>query len=89
MINRSYNGNTGTGNTLIIVDDDEMNRAILTHIFEPYYSIEEAENGEQGLQSILDTCENARNGWHPGLNLSEGARAPCHDPGFFDYRGSE
>ncbi len=57
MINRSYNGNTGTGNTLIIVDDDEMNRAILTHIFEPYYSIEEAENGEQGLQSILDTPE--------------------------------
>ena len=38
---------------LLIVDDDEMNRAILANIFETIYIIEEAENGREGLERIL------------------------------------
>lgn len=38
--------------TVLIVDDDEMNRAVLTNIFSPDYSIETAENGEEGLSSL-------------------------------------
>lgn len=43
---------TGAG-TLLIVDDDEINREILENIFASYYLIEEAENGKEGLESIL------------------------------------
>ena len=39
--------------TLLIVADDEMNRAILENIFAGQYRIEQAENGRQGLESIL------------------------------------
>ena len=39
--------------TLLIVDDDEFNRAILDNLFAPYYPIQEAENGRQGLEAIL------------------------------------
>lgn len=39
--------------TLLIVDDDEMNRAILENIFAGQCRIEQAENGRQGLESIL------------------------------------
>ena len=35
--------------TMLIVDDDFINRSILEHIFSPYYSIEEAEDGKEGL----------------------------------------
>lgn len=42
----------GSG-TLLIVDDDEINRGILENIFAPYYMIEEAENGKEGLDRIL------------------------------------
>lgn len=38
--------------TVLIVDDDEMNRAVLTNIFSPDYSIEIAENGEDGLSRL-------------------------------------
>ena len=38
--------------TLLIVDDDEMNRAILENIFEGHYHIEHAENGRKGLDII-------------------------------------
>ena len=38
---------------ILIVDDDELNRAILTNIFSRFYTIEEAENGEEGLEKIL------------------------------------
>ncbi len=38
---------------ILIVDDDEINRAILTNIFEPYYLIDEAEDGREGLDMIL------------------------------------
>lgn len=39
--------------TLLIVDDDEINRGILENIFASYYSIDEAENGKIGLEKIL------------------------------------
>ena len=32
--------------TILIVDDDELNRAVLDNIFSSEYSIEEAENGK-------------------------------------------
>ena len=38
--------------TLLIVDDDEINRDILAHIFAGQYAIREAENGREGLQII-------------------------------------
>ena len=38
--------------TLLIVDDDEINRGILAHIFAGQYAIREAENGREGLQII-------------------------------------
>lgn len=44
-------------NTLLIVDDAEINRAILHQIFCGSYAVEEAENGREGLEKLLD---------HPG-----------------------
>ena len=44
-------------NTLLIVDDDEINRGILSNLFSPYYQIEEAENGRAGLSAILAGCD--------------------------------
>ena len=43
--------------TLLIVDDDAINRAILEQIFSPDYHIQEAENGRDGLQAILSGPE--------------------------------
>lgn len=37
---------------LLIIDDDGFNREILSNIFSPHYSIEEAENGRKGLEKI-------------------------------------
>lgn len=39
--------------TLLVVDDDEMNRCILGNIFASHYSIQEAANGKEGLEMIL------------------------------------
>lgn len=39
---------------ILIVDDDMMNRAILKNIFSPYYSTDEAEDGDVGLAKILE-----------------------------------
>ncbi|HIT18640.1 MAG TPA: response regulator [Candidatus Fimivivens faecavium] len=39
--------------TLLIVDDDAVNRAILEQIFAPQYDVLEAESGRAGLQRIL------------------------------------
>ena len=39
-------------NTLLIVDDMEVNRAILRSLFEREYNLLEAENGEQGLMLL-------------------------------------
>lgn len=38
---------------LLIVDDSELNRALLANIFESSYEIQEAENGKEGLALIL------------------------------------
>ena len=47
----------GCQNTLLIVDDDEINRAILEQIFDPYYTIRQAEDGQEGLEAILAAPE--------------------------------
>ena len=39
--------------TVLIIDDDEMNRAILDNLFSDTYQIDEAENGRVGLTKIL------------------------------------
>ena len=39
--------------TMLIVDDDFINRSILENLFSPYYRIEDAENGKEGLEKIL------------------------------------
>ena len=41
--------------TLLIVDDMEINRAILRGLFERDYNLLEAENGEQALM-LLEQC---------------------------------
>lgn len=38
--------------TILIVDDDEINRAILENIFSIHYQVETAENGREGLEKI-------------------------------------
>lgn len=43
--------------TLLIVDDDAINRGILENIFLPFYSIEEAENGKIGLEKLQENQE--------------------------------
>ena len=43
--------------TLLIVDDDEINRAILENIFSAYYTVEEAENGRLGLERLIANPE--------------------------------
>ena len=39
--------------TMLIVDDDAINRAVLANIFCEHYRIEEAANGAEGLERIL------------------------------------
>ncbi|MCH5276379.1 MAG: response regulator [Desulfovibrionaceae bacterium] len=39
-------------NTILIVDDDEINRDILSNIFETSYSVQTVENGKEGLDAI-------------------------------------
>ena len=38
--------------TILIVDDEELNRAILANLFDDVYDIIEAENGLEGLECI-------------------------------------
>ncbi len=38
------------GNTMLIVDDDAINRGLLSLIFSPHYHIQEAEDGPRGLR---------------------------------------
>lgn len=42
-----------SANTILIVDDDAINRKILDRIFSPYYAVEEAGDGCEGLEKIL------------------------------------
>ena len=41
-------------NTILIVDDDEMNRDVLGNIFSASHSIEMAENGKECLNKTLE-----------------------------------
>ena len=41
-------------NTILIVDDDDMNRDVLGNIFSASHSIEMAENGKECLNKILE-----------------------------------
>ena len=38
--------------TILIIDDDEINRGILNNLFADSYSIQEAEDGRQGLDAV-------------------------------------
>ena len=46
-----------TYDTILIVDDDEINRAILENIFSSQYKVAEADNGRTGLEKILSHKE--------------------------------
>ena len=39
--------------TILVVDDSEINRAVLANIFSPFYHIEEAENGQEAMDKLL------------------------------------
>lgn len=41
-------------NTILIVDDDEINREILGYLFSQHYQVEQAENGRLGLARVLE-----------------------------------
>lgn len=49
-----YTGDNQESNTILIVDDDEINRRILGKLFSGLYEVREAENGRAGLEQILD-----------------------------------
>ncbi len=51
-LSRFQEGQRMNRNTLLIVDDMEVNRAILRSLFEREYNLLEAENGEQGLMLL-------------------------------------
>ena len=42
---------------VMIIDDNEINRELLKNIFENSYKTDEAENGREGLEKILDHAE--------------------------------
>jgi len=46
---------SNASSTVLIVDDDAINRSILRKIFSNYYAVQEAENGRIGLNQILDS----------------------------------
>ena len=48
-----YDNIPGPPDTVLIIDDDEINRAILDNLFSETYVIQEAENGRIGLEKIL------------------------------------
>ena len=58
--------------TILIVDDDPINRKVLTKVFSPYYTIKEAENGREGLTQILEPsnrlCAILLDVMMPGMN---------------------
>lgn len=53
----SFMGRQGQPNTMLIVDDDELNTDILTNIFEAKHPIATAENGRLGLQRLEEKRE--------------------------------
>lgn len=53
-----WNGlSRGDCGTILIVDDDEINRGVLDNLFSAFYASEEAENGETGLRKIFEEPE--------------------------------
>lgn len=40
--------------TILVVDDNEINRAVLTNLFSGTYQVEEAENGKEALDDLLE-----------------------------------
>lgn len=48
----SFMRHPGSPNTVLIVDDDETNRAVLANIFAAAHAIETAENGREGLEKL-------------------------------------
>ena len=76
--------------TLLVVDDDEMNRCILGNIFAPYYSIQEAADGKEGLEMILAQPENLcavlLDVMMPEM---DGIRRAAPPAGVFDYCGGQ
>ena len=85
--------------TMLIVDDDFINRSILEHIFSPYYQIEEAEDGKEGLERILHNperlCAVLLDVVMPQMDGIEVLKqlkkqgADGKDPGFSDHRGGQ
>lgn len=53
----SDNGSLNMADTLLVVDDVELNRAVLTEIFKDSYRIEEAENGRIALEKLTNHRE--------------------------------
>lgn len=52
-IKKPDSGNLHLPRTILIIDDDELNRMILSNIFSDTYSILEAENGEVGIELLM------------------------------------
>lgn len=48
----------GGRQTILIVDDDPINRAVLRKIFSASYDVKEAANGRQGLETLLRSDDN-------------------------------
>ncbi len=48
---------SGQKTTILIVDDDAINRKILKKIFSEFYDIQEAKNGREGLILLLEQKE--------------------------------
>lgn len=53
----SSQGKDIENDTILIVDDDAINRAILENIFASGYHVEEAEDGEEGLEKLFANPE--------------------------------
>ena len=43
-----------TAKTVLIVDDNAINRAVLEHIFARHYKVIEAENGREALYMLME-----------------------------------
>lgn len=69
-----YNGLTNdiAADSILIVDDDPINRAILGKLFQEYYTVIEAENGNDGMSHILkeenSLCAILLDVMMPGMN---------------------
>lgn len=57
MLKDSYTEDYFLQNTILIVDDDEINRGILDNLFSAFYEVEEAENGKAGLEMLQENPE--------------------------------